>query len=339
MSKIFLCHASEDKPIAEPIQLALVNAGHTVFYDEQSLPPGGDFHERIEKAIRECDLFIFLMTKNSLQTGKYTLTEMSFARERWPSPVGKVLPVNLHELPSSEVPPYLSAVTLLNIQGNPASEVRAAVANLLKKKKFLGPLALTITIGPIVLAFSLTWYRFNTSTQAPFVHNINFNACEEHRILHETGSFRGNSSTSVVDGVLSFESDKTGLVQLLRICPIEVPENLSVFDVEMGRASVTYSTDDVSGAQGSGLGLLFFCDQPGFDVPEWNRWTNEQPKLRQFFSPSPRISSTVNVPRSSFLLQCPKKTNKLTAVIALSDPWNDTEMFAQLTSLKVIEHR
>lgn len=161
MLKIFLCHASEDKPIAETIQLALVNAGHIVFFDEHSLPPGGDYHERIEKAIRESDLFVFLISTNSLKPGKYTLSELSLARELWPSPIGRVLPVNLHNLPSSEIPPYLSSVTLLTIKGNPASEVRSAVAKYCNKKKKTGRLALVISIGSIAFVISLTLYRVN----------------------------------------------------------------------------------------------------------------------------------------------------------------------------------
>jgi hypothetical protein len=40
MALIFICHASEDASLAESIQLALLNDGHTVFFDERSLPVG-----------------------------------------------------------------------------------------------------------------------------------------------------------------------------------------------------------------------------------------------------------------------------------------------------------
>ena len=92
---VFLCHASEDHEISEQIQLALVNANLKVFFDEQSLPPGSDFHSRILAAINECDVFVFLITKHSVSKGKYTLTELQFARDKWPSPVGKVIGVDV----------------------------------------------------------------------------------------------------------------------------------------------------------------------------------------------------------------------------------------------------
>ena len=107
---VFLCHASEDKTAAERIQLALASAGYKVFFDE-SLPPGGDYHARIREAIRECDIFIFLISTSSVAQGKFTLTELKFARERWPSPVGRVLPVNLDNLSTTEIPAYLTATT------------------------------------------------------------------------------------------------------------------------------------------------------------------------------------------------------------------------------------
>jgi hypothetical protein len=82
---IFICYASEDKPAAERVQLALVAAGYKVFFDEQSLPAGGDYHARIERAIRTCDLLVFLVTPSSIARGKFTMTELKFARERWPN--------------------------------------------------------------------------------------------------------------------------------------------------------------------------------------------------------------------------------------------------------------
>lgn len=130
MASIFLCHASEDKPTVEPIQLALAGAGHRVFFDEQSLPPGGDYHQRIRNAIATCDLFVFIGSEASLKPGKFTLSELKFARERWPSPVNHVLPVVLGDVEPRHLPPYLQATTVLSVDGNAAAEVRGAVEDL-----------------------------------------------------------------------------------------------------------------------------------------------------------------------------------------------------------------
>lgn len=49
--KFFLSYASEDRPLAEEIQLALAGAGHEVFFDRESLPAGGDYHARIKASV------------------------------------------------------------------------------------------------------------------------------------------------------------------------------------------------------------------------------------------------------------------------------------------------
>ena len=130
LMNIFICHASEDKPSVEPIHLALAAAGYRVFYDESSLPAGGDFHGRILDAINESDLFLFMLSENSIRSGKYTLSELEFAKQKWTSPVNKVLTVDLYNIPTHQVPAYLTATTILTIKGNPAAEVRSAVTNI-----------------------------------------------------------------------------------------------------------------------------------------------------------------------------------------------------------------
>jgi hypothetical protein len=155
MRTIFICYASNDKPAAEKIQLALVGAGYKVFFDEQSLPPGGDYHARIERAIRTCDLLVFLITPNSLAAGKFTLTELKFVRERWPSPVGRVLAVNVQGLPAAEIPAYLTAATMLVVAGNLASEVRAAAERMLPAVDNKKRLRTVLLVGAAVLALAL----------------------------------------------------------------------------------------------------------------------------------------------------------------------------------------
>jgi hypothetical protein len=162
MTTIFLCHASEDKPIAEPIQLALSSAGYEVFYDENSLPPGGDYHDRIYRAIMQCDLFIFLISEASIAQGKYTLTELTFARKKWPSPVNRVLPVNLESIPTRDIPHYLTAATILSVKGSPAAEVRQsteALLNIQRGKKRRLWFMLAAALGSITLAVSFIVFQ------------------------------------------------------------------------------------------------------------------------------------------------------------------------------------
>jgi hypothetical protein len=127
--RIFLSHASDDKPTAEAITFSLRNSGHKVFLDRDDLPAGEGYDQKIEKAVKQSDAFIFLVSPASVTKGRYTLTELSFARRRWPDPHGRVLPVLVSPTPMEDIPTYLKAVTLLEPLGNVTAETVAAVAD------------------------------------------------------------------------------------------------------------------------------------------------------------------------------------------------------------------
>jgi TIR domain len=121
--RVFLSHASEDRDAAEQIYLVLVKAGHDVFFDRSELPAGGDYNTRIQEAVYECELFIFLISPNSVARSSYALTELKFAREKRQHPEGYVLPVMVRETSYDLIPNYLKAVSILEPEGNTAAEV------------------------------------------------------------------------------------------------------------------------------------------------------------------------------------------------------------------------
>jgi tetratricopeptide (TPR) repeat protein len=128
MSTVFLSYSSEQADAATRIELSLKEDGHEVFRDRSSLPPGEGFDSRIRAALEESDLLIFLISRASVSAGRYTLTELKFAEQKWGHPAGHVLPVQVEPVPKDAIPPYLTAVTILAPQGNLAAEVAAAVA-------------------------------------------------------------------------------------------------------------------------------------------------------------------------------------------------------------------
>jgi hypothetical protein len=125
--KIFLSYASEDKATAESIAFSLRDRGHAVFLDRDDLPPGESFNQQIERGVNESDIFIFLISPDSVAEGRYTLTELMFARHKWRSPNNRVLPLMARKTPRERVPTYLKAVTILEPEGNVAAETSAAV--------------------------------------------------------------------------------------------------------------------------------------------------------------------------------------------------------------------
>ena len=93
--RVFLSYSSEDRKLVEPIYLSLRAQGHTVFFDRADLPPGEEYDARIREAIEKSQLFVFMLSPDSLKSGSYTLTELSIAQKTWEYPGGRLLPVVL----------------------------------------------------------------------------------------------------------------------------------------------------------------------------------------------------------------------------------------------------
>jgi hypothetical protein len=124
---IFLSYASEDRSTAEAIAFSLRDRGHEVFLDRDGLRAGEGFDKSIEQAVNKSNIFIFLISPESVAEGRYTLTELTFARQKWPSPSGHVLPVRVRTTSRDQIPSYLKAVTILEPDGNVAAETSAKV--------------------------------------------------------------------------------------------------------------------------------------------------------------------------------------------------------------------
>lgn len=204
MPSVFLSHASEDKALAEPIQLALATAGYNVFYDELSLPPGGDYHHRIETAVKRCDVFVFIASPASITEGKYTLLELKYARARWPSPINRVLPVVTDGLKPADLPPYLQPATILSINrtgGAAAAEVRTAVAAIMRGivSKRRATTTAIVSIGLALTTAFYLLYPFGGSKSSPSTSTPN----RDGKIIVADPEFIDSSdSRGYVPGVL-----------------------------------------------------------------------------------------------------------------------------------------
>lgn len=131
--RVFVSYATEDRDLAEQTCLALTGAGFHVFFDKESLPIGSDYHERIRAEVQESDIFVFLISPNSLSSGTYALTELKYARDKWSHPKGHVVPVVLESVAWETIPAYLKAITILEPEGNVSAEVADEVSKLQRK--------------------------------------------------------------------------------------------------------------------------------------------------------------------------------------------------------------
>ncbi len=142
--RIFLSYAHQQRGIAEEIAQALVNAGHSVFFDVNSIPGSADYIDKIHRWIESSDRFVLLASQDALAPGKFVMTEIQFAKERFPSPAGKVLPVMIDpRLGIADLPAYLRSVSVLNVSGNAPAEVVAAI----NKTREVGLLCKSVTLA------------------------------------------------------------------------------------------------------------------------------------------------------------------------------------------------
>jgi len=128
--RIFLSYPSSCYDVAESIFFELKNQGHHVFFDKSRLEAAKPYSSSIQAEILACDMFLFLITPDSVAPGRYTRTELRIARDQWSNPHGIILPVMLEETPLADIPKYLSAVHIFRPEGNVASEVMMEVARI-----------------------------------------------------------------------------------------------------------------------------------------------------------------------------------------------------------------
>ena len=175
--KLFLSYASEYQIVADEVALALTGAGHEVIFDRSWLKPGDDFNAKIRAAFAQIEGLIFLIAPESLRHGAYTLTELGFARERWPHPASHVLPVMVAPTALETVPPYLRAVTLLEPKGNVAAEVADAV----RRWK---PTPSTSAEGGVRVTVHLAVFEAHPESPAYFVNVTNLFNDRDVEITH-----------------------------------------------------------------------------------------------------------------------------------------------------------
>jgi hypothetical protein len=158
-STIFLSYPSSLEEMAARIELSLEGEGYAVFRDRSALPPGESFDARIRAAVEESDLFVFLITPESVSPGRYTLTELKLVEQRWGHPAGRVLPVLAEATPMEAIPAFLRAVTILKPHGNLVAEVAAEVARLSAPwwRRMLEPRRLVPTVIVALLLAGSAW--------------------------------------------------------------------------------------------------------------------------------------------------------------------------------------
>jgi formylglycine-generating enzyme required for sulfatase activity len=74
--KVFICHASEDKPAVRGLCQRLRDAGFAPWIDEQELLPGEDWDDRINAAVRSSDAVLVCLSRAAVSKAGYLQKEI-----------------------------------------------------------------------------------------------------------------------------------------------------------------------------------------------------------------------------------------------------------------------
>lgn len=77
--KVFLCHASGDKPSVRDLYKRLVAEGVDAWLDQEKLLPGQDWRVEIPRAVREADVVVICLSNKSITKEGYVQKEIKFA--------------------------------------------------------------------------------------------------------------------------------------------------------------------------------------------------------------------------------------------------------------------
>jgi hypothetical protein len=80
--KVFLCHASADKPKVHELYRDLRKRGIKPWLDKEDLLPGQEWDVEIDKALGSSDAIIICLTKNSVDKEGYIQREIKFALDK-----------------------------------------------------------------------------------------------------------------------------------------------------------------------------------------------------------------------------------------------------------------
>jgi TIR domain/SIR2-like domain len=139
---VFLSYASEDRISAENIKNALEAAGVDVFFDRADLQLGNDWEAKLRRSIRQCSLFVPLISRRTLAPGR------RFFRVEWNLAVDEaqmasfsdeeafLLPILIDDMASHEadVPARFRSIQWQSLPaGQPTPEFVSRVQQLYRK--------------------------------------------------------------------------------------------------------------------------------------------------------------------------------------------------------------
>lgn len=124
----FLCHATEDKPLARKIALTLQENGIHTFFDEWEIRLGDSLRRKIDEGLELCTHFIPLLTPNSIDK-PWVKEELDAAFIQKVEGKCKFFPL-LNEIQVQQLPPLLRSILCLDLKNDP--ELQKLISDILE---------------------------------------------------------------------------------------------------------------------------------------------------------------------------------------------------------------
>ena len=114
--KVFISYSTNDFPIVEHARRLLTNPAVEVFIAEYSVSPGSQLNNTIVTAIKNCDLFVLLWSRNS-KFSEYVPQEIGIARGN----NKPMLPITLED--GLQLPGFIKELKYLPAYRDPAESL------------------------------------------------------------------------------------------------------------------------------------------------------------------------------------------------------------------------
>lgn len=140
--RVFLCHASADKPAVRKLHRYLKQRGITPWLDELNLLPGQKWEIEIPKALHSSDVILVCLSKNSVTKEGYVQKEITFALDKASEKLEETIFIIPTKLEECEVPQRLRDYQWVDLFRNDG--YKRLMQSLKKRAIDLGPSVLPI---------------------------------------------------------------------------------------------------------------------------------------------------------------------------------------------------
>jgi hypothetical protein len=100
--RVFVSYSREDGPVVRKLCFRLIACGYDVWYDERALIPGQDWEQEIRRAVTIANVFIAVLSSNSINSQGFVQEEQELAlaeAAKRPSDGIFIVPLRLDDAP------------------------------------------------------------------------------------------------------------------------------------------------------------------------------------------------------------------------------------------------